>query len=81
MCARFDQILCGIHPNIARSTGKINKLKNEVIWAIFAVLTVTLLFGPFTRIDNAQIHALDYTSISTASKILKAYVRFTGTQF
>ena len=81
MCARFDQIVCGIHPNIARSTGKINKLKNEVIWAIFAFLTVTLLFGPFTRIDNAQIHALDYTSISTASKILKAYVRFTGTQF
>jgi hypothetical protein len=81
MCTRFDQFLCGTHPNIARSTGKINRLKNEVIWAIFAVLTVTLLLGPFTRKDNAQIHALDYTFISTASNILKAYAGFTGTQF
>jgi hypothetical protein len=81
MCTGFDQILSGIHPNIAESTGKINKLKNGVIWAIFAFLTVTFLFEPFRRIDNAQIHALDYTSISTASEILKAYVRFTGTQF
>ena len=28
MCTGFDQILSGIHPNIAGSTGKINKLKN-----------------------------------------------------
>ena len=46
MCTRFHQILSGIHPNIAGSTGKIDKLKNEVIWAI-CLLTVNLLFGPF----------------------------------
>jgi hypothetical protein len=37
--------------------------------------------GSLTWIANAQIHALDYTFTSTASKRLKAYVRFTGTQF
>lgn len=81
MCTRFDQFLCGIHPNIARSTVKINKLKSEVIWAISAVFTVALLLGSFAWIAKAQIHALDYTITYTASNILKAYVRFTGTQF
>jgi hypothetical protein len=59
MCTRFDQVLCGMHPNVAGRTGKTNKLKTEVIWAIFAILTGTLFFGPFTRIDHAQMHALD----------------------
>jgi hypothetical protein len=80
MCTGFDQIPSGVHPSIARATAKIHKLKSEVIWAISVVFTVAHLLGSFTWTDNVKILALDYTFTSTASNILKAYVRFTGTQ-
>jgi hypothetical protein len=48
---------------------------------ISTVFTVALLLVSFTWVDNAQIHALNYTFTSTSSNVLKAYIRFTRTQF
>ena len=48
---------------------------------IAAVFTVALLLVSFTSVDIAQIHAVNYTFASTSSNALKAYIRFTGTQF
>jgi hypothetical protein len=42
---------------------------------------VAFLLISFTWIDNAQHHSLNSTFTSTASDVLHAYVRFTGTQF
>src|SRR6266516_5022302 len=81
MYSGSDHMQSNIHPNTIRGPLDIHKLKSRTIWVISAVLTVSFLLIPLTWVDNTQTHSLNYTFPCTTSSILKAYVRFTGTQF
>ena len=81
MYSRFDGIQSNIHPNTIRGPLEIHKLKSRTIWVISAVLTAAFLLISLMWVHDTQTHSLNYTFPCTTSNILKAYVRFTGTQF
>jgi hypothetical protein len=81
MYSGSDHMQSNIHPNTIRDPLEIHKLKSRTIWVISAVLTGAFLLIPLMWVDNTQTHSLNYTFPCTTSSILKAYVRFTGTQF
>jgi hypothetical protein len=81
MYSGSDHMQSNIHPNTIRDPLEIHKLKSRTIWVISAVLTVAFLLIPLMWVDNTQTHSLNYTFPCTTASILKAYVRFTGTQF
>jgi hypothetical protein len=81
MCSGADHIQSNIHPNTIRDPLEIHKLKSRAIWVISAVLIVAFPLISLMWVGNAQTHSLNYTFPCTTSSILKAYVRFTGTQF
>jgi hypothetical protein len=81
MSSGADHIQSNIHPNTIRDPLEIHMLTSRAIWVISAVLIVAFPLISLMWVGNAQPHSLNYTFPCTTSSILKAYVRFTGTQF